>query len=287
MSHHRESVRPRIKVYCDTDVTRGEPRAYISSGGVCDGSGDVVDGVPYRSPSIVPAGEWRAPTEDEARDLFASPGEEMRPGLTVSVLVMPEDVMKPLDRLGLARIACVEEGEQILRTGAYGAAVEEAVAGLWPYVERLEGLRLLGTSVQRGGLRTTSTNHDESGALTYSGLHIDTWDDLSTDRDLCSRQMCINLGAEDRFFVFVNRPVDDLITSVEGAVSWPDYVRLGIEFTRRFPSHPVIKVRVRPGEAYIAPTENMIHDGSTIGTTSADVTLNLRGHFHSRVDDAH
>ena len=50
-------------------------------------------------------------------------------------------------------------------------------------------------------------------------------------------------------------------------------------FMSRFPGYPIMKVRVAPGEAYIAPTDNMIHDASTVGSKTPSVTLTLRGWF--------
>jgi hypothetical protein len=40
-----------------------------------------------------------------------------------------------------------------------------------------------------------------------------------------------------------------------------------------------VKVRVAPGEAYIAPTDNVIHDASTVGSQTPSITLTLRGWF--------
>jgi len=38
-----------------------------------------------------------------------------------------------------------------------------------------------------------------------------------------------------------------------------------------------VRLAVAPGEAYIAPTENMIHDGSTLGMRHEDLQVTLRG----------
>ena len=46
---------------------------------------------------------------------------------------------------------------------------------------------------------------------------------------------------------------------------------------RAFPDYPVVRLTIRPGEAYIAPTENLIHDGSTLGMTSPDLALHMIG----------
>ena len=43
-----------------------------------------------------------------------------------------------------------------------------------------------------------------------------------------------------------------------------------------------MRVVVRPGEAYIAPTEDVIHDGDTEAITTADVALTLLGRFRPK-----
>jgi len=41
----------------------------------------------------------------------------------------------------------------------------------------------------------------------------------------------------------------------------------------------MVRIKVRPGQAYIAPTENIFHDGSTLGTSEVDRHMTCRGHF--------
>jgi hypothetical protein len=50
-------------------------------------------------------------------------------------------------------------------------------------------------------------------------------------------------------------------------------------FLAQNPDYPVTRVRVDPGEAYIAPTENIIHDGSSLGQRFSDVHVTIRGYF--------
>jgi hypothetical protein len=54
---------------------------------------------------------------------------------------------------------------------------------------------------------------------------------------------------------------------------------VGPAFMSRFPGYPIVRVRIGPGEAYIAPTDNVIHDASTIGSEGLSITLTLRGWF--------
>jgi hypothetical protein len=53
-------------------------------------------------------------------------------------------------------------------------------------------------------------------------------------------------------------------------------------FLHKFPEYPVVRLAVLPGEAYIAPTENMIHDGTTEGMRVLDQQVTVRGRLDPR-----
>jgi hypothetical protein len=55
---------------------------------------------------------------------------------------------------------------------------------------------------------------------------------------------------------------------------------------RHWPDYPVVKLRIRPGEAYIAQTENLIHDGSTLGQRGFDLAFMADGFFTLTSADA-
>jgi hypothetical protein len=51
------------------------------------------------------------------------------------------------------------------------------------------------------------------------------------------------------------------------------------EFMRLDPEYPIVKVRVNPGEVYVAPTEIILHDGSCVGKEFIDAQVTLLGPF--------
>lgn len=53
-------------------------------------------------------------------------------------------------------------------------------------------------------------------------------------------------------------------------------------FFEYFPNYPVIRIKQNPYEFYIAPTDNCIHDGSTLNTNSLDIVMTYLGHFKSQ-----
>lgn len=272
----------RARVYCEEALPGDLPRLFMTHGTV------EVSGLPageshYRTPAVVPVEDWRELSSAELTELLVLPGSDrpLPPELTISVLPMPESVLAPFRRLGLEHAKSAADCDRLLETPEYADAVSEAVLELWPFFESAEGVRLLGTCVQAPNMRTTTTHQAATGEYTFSGLHIDDWGARRIDdRRGCDRQMSINLGRCDRFLTFITMPVAEVAAAV-GESDLGTYTELCAEFLRKTPGCQVVKVRVRPGEAYIAPTENLIHDGSTRGSSAPDITLNLRGRLRT------
>jgi hypothetical protein len=120
----------------------------------------------------------------------------------------------------------------------------------------------------------------------YVGLHFDSWDRLpTTERHLGQNRVCLNLGPGPRGLQFVpltamemDARLDDL-PAVDAEGPTRRHGDLARGFLRQFPDEPVFRIVILPGEAYIAPTENLVHDGWTVDTAGPDVTLSIREHF--------
>lgn len=144
----------------------------------------------------------------------------------------------------------------------------------------------IGFSRGDGGLEhtTISTETDK-----HVGLHLDSWDRLPPRRrPMGSNRICVNLGAADRALQFVAVSADAIVNRLAAAGIDVDKRRvqdrtgrhdLARIFLEAFPQEPVLRLRIRPCEAYIAPTENLVHDGCAFESREADVTLTLRGMF--------
>lgn len=142
-------------------------------------------------------------------------------------------------------------------------------------IARIDGrLNVIGLSESRS-IGPTVTRNMRLAGREKIGLHIDSWDGPSIlDRDSRTQRICINIGKADRFFLFVNRPItlfndrtsDNPTTAASG-------------FLRAHPDYPVIALRVRSGEAYLAPTELIVHDGWCPEVGSMDRTFTIRADF--------
>src|SRR5262249_34039816 len=110
----------------------------------------------------------------------------------------------------------------------------------------------------------------------YVGLHVDTFDvTYDAARMQAGNRISINVGDDTRFFLFVPLAFRSLCLR-ERTASETSVVT---EFLREHLDQPVIALRVDPGEAYIAPTESIIHDATSLEMRAEDAHVTGRGIF--------
>jgi hypothetical protein len=154
------------------------------------------------------------------------------------------------------------------------------------YCLSTDKIKSLGIHINQAGLITTTIDAIEFlPRQPHVGLHLDSWEKAPIRRrHLSSNRICINLGNEPRYFLFINLSLMKMFEMLgfSTAVDISHYYR-GIElpdkFMRTFPDYPVIKLALAPNQAYIAPTENIIHDASTLDKQELDLSLTFIGKF--------
>ena len=143
-------------------------------------------------------------------------------------------------------------------------------------------LHCIGPSRNPANLKTVTYNQD---TRQYNGLHVDNWDQLDLEsRHLATNRICVNIGQNDRYFLFLPLSLMDIarVLSDEMGKDWEPPGRptvIGRQFMEKYPEVPIVRCRLRPGEAYIAPTENLVHDGSSVGQGEIDRQFTIRGHI--------
>jgi hypothetical protein len=142
------------------------------------------------------------------------------------------------------------------------------------------------------GMRTvTKDSVKDRDEHYYVGMHLDTWEKIPLhERHTARNRVCINLGREDRYFLFFNLSLMRMFYALGGEdpSKADDFygTDLGHAFMRAFPGYPVLRLRLKPREAYIAPTDNLIHDGSSVGKRYPDIALHVLGYFGFRPEHA-
>lgn len=102
----------------------------------------------------------------------------------------------------------------------------------------------------------------------FYGLHVDDGGRVPiASLDSAANRISVNIGEHDRYLNFLNLDVVTMMERVGRTFVTDAYVAglsdgIGRAFLECHPDYPVVRVRVRPGEAYIAPTQNILHDGA-------------------------
>jgi hypothetical protein len=251
-----------------------ERDAVTVSAGMALAVDEVIGELPYVASAVVPVGPWRSLDERERELLFTSDPGGVATGRTVAVVRMPDELVARLRAVPLPAETTLAGAP--IRTPEAAAAREQVAPALEPYVAR-EDRVLQGIRVQRGTLMT-STTHPFGDRLALTGMHLDRWH-VGPDGCTAHGQLAINLGVHDRYLLFVNIPAIELAPRIDDPRdSW---LTLPREVARRHADYPVVRVRVRPGEAYLAPTESVMHDVSLEAGDELDVCFMLRGRLRA------
>lgn len=250
---HREDA---IGVYLAPGISAAG-RSMISAGTERTGDAD------FAPDSFVPRGPW-ADGESVVHRILRP---KQQPNGQVGVYTVDPDIVRQLQR------SCEPNAGLELRRGT----VERLLEHCDTQIARVGGnVHIIGLTESRAGGPTITRDNQQPGRPKV-GLHVDSWDGPEiADRAQRSQRICINLGCSYRFLLFINRPVTELDGTFPADVN--KTVR---KFLREHRDYPVVAVRVNAGEAYIAPTEYLIHDGWNPSEGQPDRTFTVRAHFEA------
>jgi hypothetical protein len=229
----------------------------------------------YSNGARAPVPDWRLPTPEENSVLWSTAAPPAHRGVGVVRLLGPESVRLFGERCDIFERAADED---TLRHPMVSLLLDViGKAGL--IIKHVISARI---GRDEPGRITMTMYRDARIGLHRVGLHLDCWDRCALNELARStNRVSINLGPTDRYFIFLNQTAGSMSTILKrGGVSMESDQRvIGKSFMSAFPNYPVVRVRLRPGEAYIAPTENILHDGSSAEVRNVNHYLSVRGRF--------
>jgi hypothetical protein len=268
-------LRPGVRLVLGPGVNDGPTRIALSQG-TEEASGRTLRGQTYRTPSFVPRLPWVRPNADEMDMLTRGSSHDDTATSFVAVVKISERSLADIHALGFGRQMSRESYDQLASRELTISALKSCFADLAPYIDRGCQLKALGFAIGEPGIPTVATD-----PLRRAGLHVDNWDD-DWDGTTLRNRLHLNLGCESRHFLFINVLVQDFPVGPEipagPGVGTPS-TRLGHAFMRGSPEYSVVRVRIDPGEAYLAPTDYLIHDGDSTGKTLPDVNFAMLGRW--------
>ncbi|MEH0490469.1 MULTISPECIES: hypothetical protein [Streptomyces] len=199
----------------------------------------------YDDGAIVPDENWKSITAADA--------EQHRADDSVPDSIRIELVHRPLPDLDSDDLAGRLET----------AARLDPLNGHWPTT-------LLGCAASPGHWTTTT---EDSTTGRRIGLHVDNFDRLPyARRHQGRRRLCLNLGPGPRYLLIGDHDIQQICRTLHAD---PDRHHPHTEDIRRYVTagHPLrcLRIRLDPGDGYIAPTEFLAHDGSTAGIDQPSV----------------
>ncbi|MFJ9695788.1 hypothetical protein [Kitasatospora sp. NPDC101183] len=136
----------------------------------------------------------------------------------------------------------------------------------------------LGQAASPATALTTTPNHRDGRRI---GLHVDNWDRLDyPTKHTGRRRLCFNLGPGTRYLLLGDLDIRAICRALhhapESRYPHTDDLRAyaaGLQPLRCF------RLRLEPGEGYIAPTELLPHDGSTEQQAEPSTAAFWLGHW--------
>jgi len=237
--------------------------------------------VPYIKGACVPKEPWEEPSPSLLERIVTEPSDSNRSS-SVRIMKIPDHIIQPLYNLGIQDVNTQEEVSEKCSTEEYW----DSLLKIKKFASKIsldsDKLEVLGVSVKEPGLPTVTVNRKIERRI---GLHLDSWDRLPlSKRDEARNRLSINIGEDDRYLLFLPLTVSSIIDYFdEQELSEHNPTQLMRRYMYMNEDNPIVKVRVGPGEAYIAPTENMIHDATTVGQSAYDFNISFLGLFKTYV----
>jgi hypothetical protein len=236
----------------------------------------------YEVTAVVPKGPWRDADVSQMDDLIATDQHcDLRDNL--AVVKLDQNTIDLAMKINVQDVASFSDLEGIIRSDVY--AYNDFLTSMCDFYTRFEATNArrhkIGFDIGAPNQETTTINR---AVNLKTGMHVDIWDqyDLHSAQEATNR-ICVNLGREDRYFLYVDMTLAQILEKITAHAQFDTRThkqsRLVQTFFKLYPEYPVLRVKVSPFEAYIAPTENLIHDGSTLGTKSWDLTYTVRSDF--------
>ena len=273
---------PGSRIAFHGDVAAFADRIRLSAG-TRSPPGDVPG---YVKDAFVPSEPWRQPSDREL-GLLRMDQHTWRQSNDVAIVRIADALVEPfvamLESRGLREAADPKTYETNATHPDWSANLERLAA----HLERMCGKQLASIFFRIAEPDRFTLTKDEfsSDGRQLVGMHLDSWDALPMrHRGRSRNRLCINFGREPRYSLFCNLSLMEMFHAIglrDPEDIYADFrgLYMGHRFMAAMPDYPIVRLRIDPGEAYILPTDNLIHDASTEGNRYPDITLTYLGLF--------
>ncbi len=266
-----QKLRSGVSVSFLSELSMPPERLRINSGIGLATSGN------YDANGYVPVQDWRSLSKAEL-DMLSLGTEDNSDAEHVCIWKLPDEINASFENF---RSSISKYNDERAVGNLFSHRLYKRGRGQLIDMMRAAGVKnlyTLGHCVGPSGRVSTSIRNDGM----FVGMHVDTYLNYTVDsrKEGFPCRMAINLGTEPRHLHFINLSMRQIARELGSENQ--DANAIAAEFLRVNQNYPVIQVEVLPGEVYTAPTEIMIHDGTTLHKSLIDVTTTLLGDFTAR-----
>jgi hypothetical protein len=243
----------------------------------------------YEEDAWVAKRDWRALNPEEIKKLESNGNRNDYN--TVYLGDIPENIKEHFELTGISGSKSREEvlerlASDPVRTSALNASLNEflgSISGDKPF-----HFHCIGSNFPNIEMVACNTTRLPPGFkptdIRYMGMHNDGTAQMTIyTAHRFGNRISINLGKDARAFLFVNLSMVQAINMLKKKMDIKKHpvsiANIPGYFFKHFPDYPIIRVRQKPYQYYIAPTDNIFHDGSTLGNTALDITMSYFGGF--------
>jgi len=237
---------------------------------------ETIEGIKCLEATFVPKEPWINLSKYDINNLITK-GEHKYTDITL--ISLPRRIKKMFEKLNAENCININDIFYIQNSREFKNILQETIKYLSK--NNIENSEITPHSIYFGkaNLKNNTFNSKEN---VYIGMHLDSWEGKSiNDRIFSRNRICINLGKESRYLLFYNISILQMASLMEIDVNNP---RLDINSVyKTFAKHnkeiPIYRIEIKPYEAYVAPTEYIIHDGSSWNSMFPDINIVFRGKF--------
>lgn len=224
----------------------------------------LVSGEPGYDPEVLlPDDEWAPLTPDQVASL--------RPPAHADDSVLHEVIRLPVEYEELQRIR--------QKSVEFRLSDDQQFIDFDPFDGKYAS-KFIGHVESPGGYRTTTVDQRFDRR---NGIHLDNWDQRSISERMSSRRrLGVNLGPGHRYLIVATEDIGDIGARYQMAGTCPRTEDIR-DFIRQGGTLNCVRIRIEPGEGYIAPTELVPHDGSTSGASQPSRIAFWLGHWPAGV----
>jgi len=238
---------------------------------------------------FAPKEPWYLPSVKEEEIIFYRGTTLSTEYQTIGLIRLPENLIEEIEKLSLKRFEKVQEVNDFLLISRKWKKIEnELLKFSSKYQIVKEQQKGGGVCCQLNGYKILTINPITGKHL---GLHIDSWEKYPLSKlSVARNRICFNIGYQPRYLLFINQEINDLLKfiSTDNNRLYGDDEKYKImqDFILKNSNYSVLKMKVNPYEAYIAPTENIIHDGANDGVNGLDIHVSYRSYYRTFINNS-